>query len=665
VLLSPTREALEGLAEKWPETVQAAGLDPKSEPAVVDDRLGGPRGVGERLRDLAKRHDDDDPSPSNRSSIAFLATYDDKTVLFGADALADVLAEGLRRVDDGKRVRVDVCKVPHHGSRQNVKPEWLKVVDCNMWLVSTNGTRHYHPDRRAMARLLTTGDGQSLVVNYRCPMTEEYGKFVTTNEFQSRAYYPAPTEAGIRIEVSPAPVVAAEGTRCRLVDRARGRVHSRREDSSSVANLGAALPRVRRRGRGKPVNLRFWKSSDDGWVADSPALGTEHLRPTPCGDSLRPAPPADSPAPLASTLSGGGFRATLAGVGALRLVAGIGGFANLRYVSSVSGGSIANGLLARAWPDLRARGFTVDAFDELVVEPLVDRVSSDSLKHALIRNSWRTLGAMTRTELLAAKLDEWLFGGIELRHLDPEVRWIFSAANLPTGVRFTFERDVLGDYTIGLVSTEQLDVKLALAVATSSAVPGTFAPVVLDDIHFPCATTAPRLLDGGVYDNTGLEVIDGDRYRQVFVLALNSGGLLNIGGYGKLPVVAELMRANSLLYRQSTTLRTRELVARFRMSLDTPAHEPVPAGARRGVIAALATDFDPDKTERMRAWVGSHPEHRTWKGSDLAKVPTVFDKLDRGLCRALVYRGWWLLGAALASYYPERLPADPLDAPPL
>ncbi len=36
-------------------------------------------------------------------------------------------------------------------------------------------------------------------------------------------------------------------------------------------------------------------------------------------------------------------------------------------------------------------------------------------------------------------------------------------------------------------------------------------------------------------------------------------------------------------------------------------------------------------------------------------TPTVFDRLDESLCRALVYRGWWLTGAALATYHPARL----------
>ncbi|MEV8306589.1 hypothetical protein AB0P36_04310 [Streptomyces flavidovirens] len=101
---------------------------------------------------------------------------------------------------------------------------------------------------------------------------------------------------------------------------------------------------------------------------------------------------------------------------------------------------------------------------------------------------------MTRTELLAKRLDEWFFDGIEVKDLDPEVRWILNAANLTTGVRFTFERDVFGDYTTGLAPTSGTGLKLSLAVAASAAVPGAFPPVVLDGAHFPCATHAPVLL---------------------------------------------------------------------------------------------------------------------------------------------------------------------------
>ena len=69
----------------------------------------------------------------------------------------------------------------------------------------------------------------------------------------------------------------------------------------------------------------------------------------------------------------------------------------------------------------------------------------------------------------------------------------------------------------------------------------------------------------------------------------------------------------------------------------------------------------PAQRRRADARGGRH-EH---DGRPLDLVPTGFDELDESLCRALVHRGWWLTGAALARYHPHRIP-DPgaITAPP-
>jgi NTE family protein len=129
----------------------------------------------------------------------------------------------------------------------------------------------------------------------------------------------------------------------------------------------------------------------------------------PCGDALRPAIP-QLPATgltVALTLSGGGFRATLAGLGAIRYLAEAHLLGQLRYASSVSGGSIANAMLAKSWPELRREGFTAAAFDRILVDPVIRRISGGSLKRTLMRNVWRVLGDDTRTDLLADQFDEW------------------------------------------------------------------------------------------------------------------------------------------------------------------------------------------------------------------------------------------------------------------
>ena len=165
----------------------------------------------------------------------------------------------------------------------------------------------------------------------------------------------------------------------------------------------------------------------------------------PCGSprpSRREPPPVPGRRPAGrATLSGGGFRATLAGLGTLRFLADAGLLGDVRWVSSVSGGSVANGVLAVAMPDLRSGGFTREAFDAAVVRPFVDQISGQSLKGRLLRHAWKLVGPKTRTELLAEEFDELFLHEVLLEDLDPDVRFIINAADTSTGVRFGFERE--------------------------------------------------------------------------------------------------------------------------------------------------------------------------------------------------------------------------------
>ena len=145
----------------------------------------------------------------------------------------------------------------------------------------------------------------------------------------------------------------------------------------------------------------------------------------------------------------------------------------------------------------------------------------------------------------------------------------------------------------------------------------------------------PHLLDGGAYDNTGLEALDSDRYHDVFTITLNAGGMFVSGGYGKVPLVRDLVRANALLYRQSTSLRTRWMVDRFEAWGRTPVGETPAPETRRGVLFGLAsTIVTPAQgaTAEYDAFAARFPEHRTFTKdgvvNDLSFVPTVFDQLE-------------------------------------
>jgi NTE family protein len=407
-------------------------------------------------------------------------------------------------------------------------------------------------------------------------------------------------------------------------------------------------------------------------VVQARTAGTStRLGARPCPDERRaadPAPVTEGPT-IGLTFSGGGFRATFASLGVLRLLSDTGLLGNVRYVSSVSGGSLANAMLATRWASLRAAGFSNEAVDAEVIDPLAARVVKSSLKNELVLNIWRTLGSKNRTDLLAWAFDKWWLGGTELEDLDPQCRWVFNAGNLTTGARFGFERDVVGDYVTGLAPTSGSGLRVAQAAAASAAVPGAFAEMKLDGVSFPCGDAgAPRLLDGGTYDNTGLEALDHDRYSEVFTISINSGGLFVPGRFGGLPIIRDLQRANSMLYHQSTTLRTRWMVDRFEAFERAPDPSNAPPGARRGILFGLATTVGlsgrPAMTEAFETFARIHPEHRTHHGQDLSLMPTVFDRLEKPLVDALVYRGWWLAGATLAQCFPELMPPAHALSPP-
>lgn len=383
-------------------------------------------------------------------------------------------------------------------------------------------------------------------------------------------------------------------------------------------------------------------------------------------DASRPDDPTDGQAAIALAFSGGGFRASLAALGVVRLLEDLDLLKNVRFVSSVSGGSVAAGMLATRWDDALAKGV-----DKHLIDPFVKRISSQSLKWAIVKNLWRTVGSSNRTDLLAYLFDKWWFDDEQMEDLSPDVRWIINAANQTTGVRFGFERDRIGDYVCGYVANKGSGVKVSEAAAASAAVPGPFPALQLpESITFGCPDKGrPRLVDGGAYDNTGLTALEPNTYNSAFTIALNAGGLFQIGASGKIPIVRDLQLANSMLYRQSTALRTQEMVSRFmaweRATADP--ERPMPGNARPGVLFALATSFSKPRG-KFPDWQNAFPEHRTWDDDgtkkDLALVPTVFDKLDELLCRQLVYRGWWLAGAALSSFYPDLVDVAKINQPP-
>jgi NTE family protein len=377
--------------------------------------------------------------------------------------------------------------------------------------------------------------------------------------------------------------------------------------------------------------------------------------------------PCDKPSPLvvkpdasepafALAFSGGGFRASLAAAGVLRFAADAGILGRVRYVSSVSGGSVTHGLFAAAYRELEQAGFASDRVDELVVHRLIREVSDSSLQLQFALNLWRLGLGETRGDVLADMLERRFFPGAKLGELPTTCGFIFNSSNLSTGVRFTLEPQHVGDYVSGYAQTTTRKggaLRLADAVAASAAFPGAFSPFFLGGYDLPCGGSGDqRLVDGGAYDNLGLEALR-DLRPPICLVALNAGGLFHTGFAGGIPVVGDLKRVNSLLYRQSTSLRSNLIVERFQAyEQAVKAGGAIPDFARRGVFFSLATTLTPT-TE----WETGRPHGGEKEILALANLKTSFAKFSRENCHALVHRGWWLAGATLSKYHRGLLPA--------
>lgn len=172
-LLSPMRAQLLKLEKEWKKIIKAAGLEPgvgaTMSPEEIDDLLGDD---DIDVQALATGKFKSDSTAPNGSSIAFVASYDGKSVLFGADAFPGVLAGSLARMSAAERKKISIFKLPHHGSRGNVSNELLSALDCSTYLVSTNGQRYSHPNREAIARVIHRGGKPRILFNYRSEFNE-------------------------------------------------------------------------------------------------------------------------------------------------------------------------------------------------------------------------------------------------------------------------------------------------------------------------------------------------------------------------------------------------------------------------------------------------------------------------------------------------------------
>ena len=202
-LLSPTREALADLRPVWEREVREAGLVPGHPAEQAEARLDRLGDTELDPDELASEPFEDDRSEANLASIAMLAEFEGSSLLLTGDAGAAILADGLRRLAAERavdRIEVDAFKLPHHGSRHNVSGEVLDLVECDRFLISTNGDIFGHPDPVAVSRVITRPGTCTLAFNHRTDTTERWDSSRLRRRFGYETVYPG-GDAGLTVDV--------------------------------------------------------------------------------------------------------------------------------------------------------------------------------------------------------------------------------------------------------------------------------------------------------------------------------------------------------------------------------------------------------------------------------------------------------------------------------
>lgn len=173
-VMSPGIEQLSALRPVWEKECSHAGLDPTR---PVEEETALPPGIEAMgaidVESLAATKFKEDDKPANGASIALLLRYEGKNVLLAGDAFPSVITKSVESLGGHKPLTVDLLKLPHHGSQNNVNKELIEKVPAGHFVFSSNGATHGHPDPEGVARAVKFGGHDAQIIfNYRSKITQ-------------------------------------------------------------------------------------------------------------------------------------------------------------------------------------------------------------------------------------------------------------------------------------------------------------------------------------------------------------------------------------------------------------------------------------------------------------------------------------------------------------
>lgn len=243
-------------------------------------------------------------------------------------------------------------------------------------------------------------------------------------------------------------------------------------------------------------------------------------------------------------LSGGGFRSAAFHLGTFKKLNELNILGKIDVISTISGGSIAG-----AFYLLNAQDFNKFETDfkvglkksvikkiifsfRMIISFLFLLAIPTSIIYFFHDKGW-AVGAtlllllliivfqfcfLPLTKLKTRAYDKIFFKNKKMKNFPDLPKIAINATNLETGTLFTFSKSKVSDssYEYPKDGTSGIKFKpsefpISLAVAASTAVPFAFNPVKIDKTYFESIDDyeriAPKLSDGGIYDNQGIHKI--------------------------------------------------------------------------------------------------------------------------------------------------------------
>jgi NTE family protein len=337
---------------------------------------------------------------------------------------------------------------------------------------------------------------------------------------------------------------------------------------------------------------------------------------------------------MALCLSGGGYRAMLFHTGTIWRLYEAGLLKELKRVSSVSGGSIAAGVLAAAWSELEHVPARVQQdLVPKVVAPIRKLASTTIDRGAILTGG--LLPVVTAGDRIRAAYEKHLFGKKTLQDLPDAPRFVFNATNVQSGVLWRFSKPYMRDYRVGKVPRPKT--LLAAAVAASSAFPPFLSPVTLDleesafeagtgaDLQEAPYTSRAVLTDGGVYDNLGLETAY-KRYRTLLVS--DGGGKLSAEPEPHEDYLRHSYRVGMIVDDQVRSLRKRQLIG------------ALGSGERKGAYWGIRTNI-------AHYGLGDSFPVPHAESLELAELPTRLKRVEDKVQERLIDWGYAVCDAAI------------------